>query len=290
MPEIPDLEAIRGFLAPRLKGNPVTAVEAKQPWLVRTGVAGLETLVGHAFVDLRRLGKFLLCTTDDGRVLAVNPMLTGRFHWALAQDKRTPAPAIVLAFADGHELRYADERRMGRFYLVPIDDLDTVPQLAELGPDALAIDEDAFVERLRRRRGQHKNTLTTQQFIAGIGNAYSDEILWEAGFHPHRRGATLDDDGRRELYQAMRRVFEWARPILEAHVRDGLKQRTKEWRDHLRVHRKAGQPCPRCGKEIRGRSSGGRETNFCIGCQPLDLERTPKAAAAPKAAAQESHR
>ena len=278
MPEIPDLEAIRGFLTPRLANNPVTAVEARQPWLVRTGAAHLNTLAGHAFVDVRRLGKFLLLTTDDGRVLVVNPMLTGRFHWALSEDRRTSAPAIVLAFADGHELRYADERRMGRFYLVPIDDLDTVPQIAELGPDALAIDEDAFAQRLGRRRGQLKNTLTNQQFIAGIGNAYSDEILWEAGFHPHRRGATLDDDGRRELYRAMRRVLDWAAD-LEAHVQHGLKQRTEEWRDHLRVHRKAGQPCPRCGKEIRGRSSGGRETNFCIGCQPLDLERKPKLAA-----------
>ena len=279
MPEVPDLEAIRGFLAPRLAGNPVSAVEAEQPWLVRTGAGGLETLVGHVFVDVRRLGKFLLLTTGDGRVLVVNPMLTGRFHWAPAAEKRAPPPAIVLAFEDRHELRYADERRMGRFYLVPIDDLGTVPQLGELGPDALAISEDEFARRLSRRRGQLKNTLTNQQFIAGIGNAYSDEILWEARLHPHRRGATLDDDGRRELYRAMRRVFEWAEPILRAHVQDGLRQRTEEWRDHLRVHRKAGQPCPRCGKEIRGHSSGGRGTNFCIGCQPLDLERTPKPAA-----------
>ena len=285
MPEIPDLEAIRGFLAPRLAHNPVSAVEAKQPWLVRTGAAGLDTLIGHAFVDLRRLGKFLLLTTGDGRVLVVNPMLTGRFHWALVADKRTPAPAIVLAFEDGHELRYSDARRMGRVYLVAIDDLAAVPQVGELGPDALAISEDEFVQRLRRRSGQLKNTLTNQQFIAGIGNAYSDEILWEAGFHPHRRGATLDDEGRRELYRAMRRVFEWAGPILEGHVQDGLKQRTEEWRDHLRVHRKAGRPCPRCGKEIRGRSASGRETNFCIGCQPLDLERKPKATATPRATA-----
>ena len=279
MPEIPDLEAIRGFLAPRVAGNPVTAVEARQPWLVRTGLAGLETLAGHAFVDARRLGKFLLLTTDDSRVLVINPMLTGRFHWALPGEKRTPAPAVVLSFEDGHELRYADERRMGRWYLVPIADLAAVPQIGELGPDALAIGEDEFVQRMRRRSGQLKNTLTNQQFIAGIGNAYSDEILWEAGFHPHRRGATLDDDGRRELYRAMRRVFDWSQPILDARVSDGLRQRKAEWREHLRVHRRTGEPCPRCGKEIRGRTSGGRETNFCIACQPLDLERGPVGAA-----------
>ena len=279
MPEIPDLEAIRGFLAPRLAGNPVASAEARQPWLVRTGAADLDTLAGHAFADVRRLGKFLLLTTDDARVLVVNPMLTGRFHWARPDDKRTPAPALVLAFADGHELRYADERRMGRWYLVPLDGLGDVPQLAELGPDALAIGEDEFVARLRRRGGQLKNTLTNQKFVAGIGNAYSDEILWEAGFHPHRRGATLDDEGRRGLHRAMRRVFEWSQPILDAQVADGLRQRKEEWRAHLRVHRRAGEPCPRCGREIRGRASGGRETNFCIACQPLDLERRPAGAA-----------
>ncbi len=279
MPEIPDLEAIRGFLAPRLRDNPVRSVETRQPWLVRTGAAELETLVGHAFVDLRRYGKFLLFTTDDGRILVVNPMLTGRFHWADAEDASRAAPALVLAFEDGHELRYADSRRMGRIYLVPIEGLEEVPQFGELGPDALEIEEEEFVRRLRRRGGQLKNTLTNQQFVAGIGNAYADEILWEAGFHPHRRGSTLTDDDRRELYRAMRAVFDWARPILEAHVRDGLRQRTEEWREHLRVHRKAGEPCPRCGKEVRGRTSGGRETNFCLRCQPLDLERRAPAGA-----------
>ena len=96
MPEIPDLEAVRGVLAPVLRDNPVRAVEARLPWLVRTRAAELETLVGHAFVDLRRHGKFLLFSTDDRRVLVVNPMLTGRFHSAEASEARRPpagAPA-----------------------------------------------------------------------------------------------------------------------------------------------------------------------------------------------------
>ena len=271
MPEIPDLEAIRGFLAPRLAGNPVAAAEARQPWLVRTGADGLASLAGQSFGDVRRLGKFLLFAATDGRALVVNPMLTGRFHWALPEEKRTPAPALVLSFADGRELRYADERRMGRWHLVPIGELDAVPQIAELGPDALEIGEDEFVARLRRRGGQLKNALTDQRFVAGIGNAYSDEILWEAGLHPHRRASTLGDEGRRGLYRAMRRVFAWAQPILDAQVADGLKQRKEEWRAHLRVHRKAGEPCPRCGRAIKGRTSGARETNFCVGCQPPAL-------------------
>lgn len=269
MPEIPDLEAIRRFLEPRLQQNPVATVEARIPWLVRTGVAGLETLVGHEFVTLRRHGKFLIFATDDDRLLVVNPMLTGRFHWAEPSERRRPMTALVLGFQDGHQLRYSDQRRMGRWYLVAADDLASVPQFAELGPDAMAVEEDEFVKRLARHAGQIKSTLTNQKFIAGIGNAYSDEILWEAGLHPHRRRATMNEDDLRRLYRAMRSTIAWALPILAAEVADRLYQSNEEWRDHLRVHRKGDQPCPRCGESIHSQVRGGSETNFCLHCQPL---------------------
>ena len=109
-----------------------------------------------------------------------------------------------------------------------------------LAEDALAIDEESFVANLRKRRGQIKNTLVNQKFIAGIGNAYSDEILWEAQIHPHRRGNTLKDEDPVRLYRAMRATFEWAMPFLEAEVSEGLYQLNEEWRDHLRVHRQEG--------------------------------------------------
>lgn len=271
MPEIPDLEAIRGFLEPRLRGNAISGVETRFPWLVRTGAVGLDSLVGHEFASMTRRGKFLLFAVDDGRVLAVNSMLTGRFHWAGPDDKRRPMTALVMVFDDGHELRYSDQRRMGRFYLVAIDDLASVPQMAELGPDALEVSEEEFVTRLRKRRGQIKNTLTNQKFIAGIGNAYSDEILWQAKLHPHTKGSTLTDEDRAGLYRSMHETFEWAIPLLEAEVQDQLYQRNEEWRAHLRVHRRGGEPCPRCGETVASQTISGRETNYCLHCQPLAL-------------------
>ena len=198
------MEVIRRFLEPRLHENFVATVEARIPWLVRSGAAGLDTLVGHEFVTLRRHGKFLLFATDDDRLLVVNPMLTGRFHWAEPTERRRPMTALVLGFADGHQLRYFGARRMGRWYLVPTADLASVPQFAELGPDAMTVGEDELVVRLKRHPGQIKSTLTNQKFIAGIGNAYSDEILWEAGLHPHRRLATMDEADLRRLFAAMR--------------------------------------------------------------------------------------
>ena len=268
MPEIPDLEAIRGFFNQRLSGLTVTRTELRFPWLVRSA-DGLDSVEGCSFGEVTRYGKFLLFPIDDGRLMVVNGMLTGRFTWSAAGERRRPGTCITLAFSSDEELRYSDARRMGRWYIVPADELAGVPQFGSLGADALSVDEETFVTELRRRHGQLKNTITNQQFIAGIGNAYSDEVLWAAGLHPHRRGATLDDEDRRRLYHAMQETFAWALPILREQVSERLYQRNEEWREHLRVHRKAGEPCPHCGSELRGQTRGGSETNYCLSCQPL---------------------
>ncbi|MEX2446938.1 MAG: DNA-formamidopyrimidine glycosylase family protein [Dehalococcoidia bacterium] len=269
MPEIPDLEAIRHYLMPRLEGRTVTSTAAPIPWLVRTGAQDFGTLEGHGFGEVHRLGKYLIFFVDDGRLMVVNPMLTGRFHWVEAAAKKPGMLGVTLAFDDGHEVRYSDQRRMGRWYLVPQDGLDAIPQWSKLGPDALAVSEEEFLGRIKSRRGQIKSTLTNQEFLAGIGNAYSDEILWEARLHPHRKRSTMSEEDLRGLYAAMRSVLAWSIEVVDATVQEEGLGRKEEWRQHLRVHRRHGEPCPRCGSEIRGQVRGGSETNYCVTCQPL---------------------
>ncbi|MEX2374839.1 MAG: DNA-formamidopyrimidine glycosylase family protein [Dehalococcoidia bacterium] len=270
MPEIPDLEAIRHYLHPRVQENAIEHVSVPIPWLVRTGAAEFDSLIGRQFTSIQRVGKFLLFQVDDGRVLVVNPMLTGIFHWVEPQAKKPGMLALVIGFQDGHELRYSDQRRMGRWYLVAgEEDLPSVPQMDRLGPDVMTLDEESFVEVMRKRRGQVKSIITNQEVMAGIGNAYSDEILWNAGIHPHRKGSTLNDDDRRRLFQAIQSVLHESVQIVDETVQAEGLGRKEEWREHLRVHRRAGKPCPRCGGEIRGQTRGGSETNYCVSCQPL---------------------
>lgn len=270
MPEIPDLEAIRHYLMPRLEGLTVTRTEAPIPWLVRTGSDGLATLEGHRFGEIHRLGKFLLFFIDDGRILVINPMLTGRFHWVEAGAKKTGRMGVIVGFDDGHELRYSDMRRMGRWYLVAgAEELGTIPQWPTLGPDAMAVSEEEFLARLKPRRGQIKATLTNQEFICGIGNAYSDEILWAAGLHPHRRRATMEETDLRRLYASMRAVIEESIAIVDTTVQGEGLGKKEEWREHLKVHRQGGKSCPRCGSEIKAQVRSGSETNYCVVCQPL---------------------
>ena len=269
MPEIPDLEAVRRYLKPRLADRTITAASAPIPWIVRTGADGLEDLAGHQFIDILRHGKYLLFNVEDGRVLVVNAMLTGRFHWDEAGARKPGRLAVVFELDDGHELRYSDMRRMGRFYLTDADNLDVIPQFAKMGPDVLAIDEEEFISRIAKRRGQIKNTLTNQEFVAGIGNAYSDEILWESRLHPHRKRSTMDDDDIHRLYEAIHSILDRSSEVVDEIVQDEGLGKKAEWREHLSVHRKADEPCPRCGNAIKGQTRGGSETNYCVQCQPL---------------------
>jgi len=150
---------------------------------------------------------------------------------------------------------------------VPEGDLAQVPQFPEMGPDALAADltEEVFAQRLRRHNGMIKGILVNHKFVAGIGNAYADEILWAAGLHPYRKRPSLSDDDVRRLYEALHSVLDWAIAIVAERMKDGLTY--DEVRDHLRVHRRGGQPCPVCGTRISEITAGQRITSFCRNCQ-----------------------
>ena len=194
MPELPDLEVIREYLAPRLPGATITSAVVRRPIIVRNllGDDFAGHVTGRAFADVRRRGKFLLLGLDDGTALVINPMLAGRLRYGEPLKKDRVRDALVLRLDDGRELRYHDAEDMGKIYLTL--DLGQVPTFMELGPEANDPDLtlDIFLQRLRRHPGEIKGILTNQEFVAGIGNAYADEICWRAGIYPFRRRASLD--------------------------------------------------------------------------------------------------
>jgi len=171
---------------------------------------------------------------------------------------------------NGASLRYTDPDTMGKVYLTP--DLECVPTYADQGPEALdaGLTLEAFAERLRRRRGEIKGVLTSQTFVAGIGNAYVDEILFRAGVYPFRKSPSLSEDEVRRIYEAMHTVLEEAVEILRQRVGAEIHV---EIRDFLRVHGRGGQPCPRCGNPISRITARRSLTNFCRRCQPGTMVR-----------------
>jgi formamidopyrimidine-DNA glycosylase len=267
MPEIPDLEAIRGLLNQRLPGVQIERAEFLIPVVFRVPKEEfVRTLEGNTFSETVRRGKFLLFGLASGHLLVINAMLTGRFQYVLPEKKRGARTCMVLGLANGWELRYRDERVMGKIYLVAPDALMTVPQFNEMGPDALDVSQEEFALRIRKFTGQIKNILVNLRFVAGIGNAYADEVLFAAKIHPYRKRTTLGEADIGRLYAAMHKVFDWATPIVAEQMRDELNY--EERRDFLKIHRRGGEPCPVCGTRISEITAGQRITDFCRNCQP----------------------
>ena len=271
MPEIPELEAIKGYFTAEIAGKTIASADARIPFVFRTPAQELrETLVGDTFGPVQRHGKFLLFPLASDRVLAINPMLTGRFQYVEPKTKLRAKTCLVLGIEDGRSLRYSDERVMGKVYLVPVAQMASIPNWATNGPDLLdpALTEDEWLARTKKYRGQIKSVLTNAEFVQGIGNAYSDEILWEAKINPYIPRTKLSEDDICGLYRASLAVMAWATPLVAgAMVKDGVLD-YEERRDFMRVHRLGGKPCPRCGSTISEITANQRITSFCRTCQP----------------------
>ena len=274
MPELPELEALRIRLAPRLEGKLITGatVNPKKAHMLRYPVENFANeLPARRIVSLIRRGKHLVFGTELGaggseRWLVINPMLGGRFQMA---DASTPTPAtevFTIRIEGKQEMRYLDFRDMGRIYWV--SDLDKeVPGWSLVGPEADSVPEmglEAFRKRLRRFRDELKDLLRNQEFLAGIGNAYSDEILFEARLLPLRRRASLKPADEEALFEAIPKVL--ARAI-EAILANPNYEESKQDRSFMSVHMKGGKTCPRCGHRISQLGSNREPLNFCRGCQ-----------------------
>ena len=274
MPELPELEAVRIRLSPRLEGRLITAatVNPKKGHMLRYPVEHFaDELPARRIVSLSRRGKHLVFGTELGgggseRWLVINPMLGGRFQMA---DGEAPVPAtevFTIRIEGRKELRYLDFRDMGRIYWVG-DLMKEVPGWAGLGPEAdsvPALGIDAFRKRLRRFRDELKDLLRNQEFLAGVGNAYSDEILFEARLLPLRRRATLKPAEEEALFAAIPVVLSRA---VEAILASPNYDESKQDRSFMSVHMKGGKTCPRCGHRISQIGSNREPLNFCRGCQ-----------------------
>ena len=271
MPELPELEIVCEVLQRRILGQTVTGVEVVQPGggivardLTFSGFAA--TLTGLTITQVRRRGKFLLFRLGEAVWLAVNEKLTGRLQLASPTEKRKPKTWIVFSLSGGGQLRYFDQKSMGQLYLTR--DLAQVPDLALLGPEPFELSATEFIARLKPYRGEIKNILTQGDVVAGIGNAYADEILWRARIHPYRKRTQLTPEQANQIYAAMQTCLRQA--IEKVRVEMGQAIHVKP-RDFMAVHMKTGQPCPRCGTRISLVKANQRITNYCQKCQPGGL-------------------
>jgi formamidopyrimidine-DNA glycosylase len=290
VPELPDLAILADALDEALAGRALTDANVRQSLVLRGTPAELAACQGQALMSVHRRGKFLVFAFARDRII-FNPMLTGRLGVVTAGTKAWPQWAAIFDFGatdpsraaprhkwpgpgadwlparnEAVEMRYRDATRMGKIYVLPEGVARTVAGWEEQGPDAddPALTLDVWRTRIARYSGELKNLLRNQEFVAGIGNAYSDEILWAARLAPFRKRSSLAADEVDALYEATRAVLSWAIGELRVRVPPRLEV---EQRSFLKVHMKGGDACPRCGTRITEVKAGGFVTNYCRGCQ-----------------------
>lgn len=271
MPERPDLEYVVPILNKELTGLSITGVRVSKPVVLRLAVPGTpETLLGdQIFTAVTRLAHCVRFrfAPDSAIEMVVSPMLAGRFALAPRTKKIPGDLAMSWGLSDGRELRYRDDVQMGKVYVIATGATRQVPGLATVGVDVL--DKRAFTPAVfralaKQRRDQVKIFLMDKSALDAMGNAYADEVLWEARLHPKRMVRSLSDTELDRLHQAIVTVQRAACATVAAR-RPPLDEKV---RDFLKVRGRAGEPCPRCGTKIRTARVHADDATFCPECQP----------------------
>ncbi|MCS6852222.1 MAG: bifunctional DNA-formamidopyrimidine glycosylase/DNA-(apurinic or apyrimidinic site) lyase [Gemmataceae bacterium] len=272
MPELPEVETVVRDLRPRLVGRRMGSVICgPKPLRRRWQRAWGRQLPGRRVVSAARRGKWILLGLDDGAVLAFHLGMTGRLQ---VQPRSTPLPRhthLRIGLDNDHELRFRDIRRFGaavRF--AHADELEAFFRTARLGPEPFDLTAADWRQRLARTRRCVKAVLLDQRMVAGVGNIYADEALFEARLHPACRARDVSAAAAERLRRAVVTVLRRAIDRRGSSIRDyvgGLGQ-PGAYQDEFRVYGRVGQPCLRCRAPIARIRLAGRSTHFCPRCQP----------------------
>ena len=270
MPELPEVETTRRELEPRLVGRRVCRVlvrEARLRWPIppELGVR----LEGHPITGLERRAKYLLASAGDGSAL-IHLGMTGSLRVVSCADPAGPHDHVDWRLDDGRCLRYRDPRRFGAMLWWPGPPA-AHPLLSRLGPEPFS---DTFHgqwlhERSRGRRAAVKSFLMDGRIVAGVGNIYANEALFEAGIHPGRPAGRISRERYDRLADTLRRILSRAIGAGGTSFRDYVRTDGEpgRYQTRLMAYDRAGKPCIRCGTTLRGRIIGQRSTVWCPRCQ-----------------------
>jgi len=273
MPELPEAETICRSLRGRIKGKLIKAIKLFWPFLLKdTEPEALLRWTGTRLIQIRRRGKMILIDSDRQETLLVHLKMTGQLYLAPSEVARDKHVRLIIKFDDDNlELRFRDVRKFGYIKIFETPRENHVDPLNRLGPDPLDLSAGEFISLFQGRKGRIKSLLLRQDFLAGLGNIYSDEILFRAGINPERLTGSLSQKELGRLYRAMIFVLAQAIKFRGTSVRDyrnGLGE-TGGFQDHLRVYGREGERCYRCRQTIKRKKVGSRSTYFCPQCQPL---------------------
>jgi formamidopyrimidine-DNA glycosylase len=268
VPELPEVEALAAFLRENAVGHVLTRVDLAAVQAIKTFDPPLTALGGLEITGAGRHGKFLDLDVS-GLHLVVHLARAGWLHWRTGLPAAPPKPgkgplALRVHLDDGNGFDLTEQGTRKGLAVYVVRSPAEVPGIARLGPDALEVDREQFAALMAGRSGQLKGALTDQTLIAGIGNAYSDEILHAARLSPFKMADKLNDDELVRLHDAVRSELTEA---LGRQMGQQAATMKGEKRSGLQVHARTGLPCPVCGDTVREVSFADTSLQYCPTCQ-----------------------
>ena len=267
MPELPDIVVYIEALERRVLGETVRSVRVASPSVLRTYDPPYDAPVGSRVETLHRVGKRIVFGFEDDLFVVIHLMVAGRLRWE-TPGKPIPKKIGLAAFDfDEGTLILTEQGTKRRAGIWLTRGFDGVAELDRGGVEPLDVDTAAFSAALRKENRTLKRALTDPRMFSGIGNAYSDEILWAARMSPVKRTSQLNDDDVERLHRAVvESLQEWTQRLRDE-VGEGWPTKVTAFRGDMAVHGKFGEPCPRCGSKVQRIVYADNETNYCATCQ-----------------------
>lgn len=273
MPELPEVETIRRSLEGYLIGRVIKKIIINMPKIIKYPEPEKFKclLESDQIIKLGRRGKYLLFYMTSGYIWVTHLRMTGQFHYCPQEEPYLKHTHLCFILDNNYELRYIDIRQFGTMYLLRPEEFHVVHGLRTLGPEPLGKDLSFkhFCQRLEGKKTILKQLLLDQTFVAGIGNIYADEILYEAGLHPERAANTLSLKEKEALYKSVRKMLQMGIDSRGTSFRNYVDGEGKEgsFQKLLRVYGRGGSPCIKCGRPLTKQKIAGRSSCFCSFCQ-----------------------
>lgn len=267
MPELPDLTVYREALATRVEGRRLLGLRLRSPFVLRTVEPPVDALAGRTVLGVQRIAKQLVLALDGELYAVLHLMITGRLHWK--KPRAGIASKMDLAafdFEDG-TLTFTESAQKKRASIHLVAGAEALRRFDPGGLEVMALDVAAFTAVLAASHHTLKRALTDQRVFAGIGNAYSDEILHRARLSPFKQCQRLDAEECARLHAATLGVLgEWT-ARLRAEAAGKLPEKVTAFRPEMAVHGRYRQPCPDCGAPVQRIVYAENEANYCARCQ-----------------------
>jgi len=267
MPELPDLTVYLEHIDQRLEGETLTGIRLTSPFLLRTVTPTVDEVVGNQLLGSRRLGKQIVLALSHDFFLVIHLMISGRLQWG-APGAAVPKGRGLAAFDfESGCLIFTEASKKKRASLKLVQGAENLAALDPGGLEVLQIDQQAFAARIVDSNHTLKRALTDQKVFAGIGNAYSDEILLRAGLSPFKRPVNLSDEEMGRLFAACVGVLEEWTVRLREETGEKWPKKVTAFHKEMAVHGKYGEPCPECGAPVQRIRYAENEANYCARCQ-----------------------